>query len=141
MSITSPRGTGSFISQLRRCCAASHALTGFYSKAKPNHEPCAPYGCLFSFRYILDPKKKAHVKIQPPFIRPDLSERQITIKINDNGIHSTIIRSKVSPRYSLFRLASSIGPGLLQADTKSINQRCTSTVPRTHLLFPPILVV
>lgn len=51
---------------------------------------------LFSFRYILDPKKKPHVKIQPPFIRPDLSDRQITIKISDNGIHSTIIRSKVS---------------------------------------------
>lgn len=50
----------------------------------------------FSFRYILDPKKKPRVKIQPPFIRPDLSDRQITIKISDNGIHSTIIRSKVS---------------------------------------------
>lgn len=51
---------------------------------------------LFSFRYIVDPKKKPHVKIQPPFIRPDLSDRQITIKISDNGIHSTVIRSKVS---------------------------------------------
>uniref|UniRef100_H3DH77 Palmitoyltransferase n=1 Tax=Tetraodon nigroviridis TaxID=99883 RepID=H3DH77_TETNG len=45
-------------------------------------------------RYILDPKKKPQVKIQPPFIRPDLSDRQITIKISDNGIHSTIIGSK-----------------------------------------------
>lgn len=45
-------------------------------------------------RYMLDPKKKPHVKIQPPFIRPDFSERQITIKISDNGIHSTIISSK-----------------------------------------------
>ncbi|XP_042344574.1 palmitoyltransferase ZDHHC8B [Plectropomus leopardus] len=45
-------------------------------------------------RYMLDPKKKPHVKIQPPFIRPDLSDRQITIKISDNGIHSTIISSK-----------------------------------------------
>lgn len=49
-----------------------------------------------SFRYMPDPKKKPQVKVQPPFYRPDLSDRQITIKISDNGIHSTIIRSKVS---------------------------------------------
>ncbi|KAM9393020.1 palmitoyltransferase ZDHHC8B [Pholidichthys leucotaenia] len=45
-------------------------------------------------RYMLDPRKKTHIKIQPPFIQPDLSDRQITIKVSDNGIHSTIIRSK-----------------------------------------------
>lgn len=45
---------------------------------------------------MLDPRKKPHVKIQPPFIRPDLSDRQITIKVSDNGIHNTIISSKVS---------------------------------------------
>ncbi len=45
---------------------------------------------------MLDPRKKPHIKIQPPFIRPDLSDRQITIKVSDNGIHSTIISSKVS---------------------------------------------
>lgn len=45
-------------------------------------------------RYMLDPRKKPQVKIQPPFIRPDLSDRQITIKVSDNGIHGTIISSK-----------------------------------------------
>ncbi|XP_077416394.1 palmitoyltransferase ZDHHC8B isoform X2 [Vanacampus margaritifer] len=45
-------------------------------------------------RYAFDPRKKPHIKIQPPFIRPDLADKQITIKINDNGIHSTIISSK-----------------------------------------------
>lgn len=45
---------------------------------------------------MLDPRRKPHVKVQPPFIRPDLSERQITIKVTDNGIHSTIISSKVT---------------------------------------------
>uniref|UniRef100_A0A8D3BPX1 Palmitoyltransferase n=1 Tax=Scophthalmus maximus TaxID=52904 RepID=A0A8D3BPX1_SCOMX len=44
-------------------------------------------------RYTLDPRKKPHVKIQPPFIRPDLSDRQITIKVSDNGIQG-IISSK-----------------------------------------------
>uniref|UniRef100_A0A3Q2YY29 Palmitoyltransferase n=1 Tax=Hippocampus comes TaxID=109280 RepID=A0A3Q2YY29_HIPCM len=53
---------------------------------------CSPLGP----RYIFDPRKKPHIKIQPPFIRPDPSERQITIKVNDNGIHGTIISSKVS---------------------------------------------
>ena len=50
---------------------------------------------------MLDPRKKPHVKIQPPFIRPDLSDRQITIKVSDNGIHNTIISSKVSCQQSL----------------------------------------
>ncbi|CAJ1068414.1 probable palmitoyltransferase ZDHHC8 [Xyrichtys novacula] len=45
-------------------------------------------------RYTLDPRKKPPIKIQPPFIRPDLSDRQITIKVSDNGIHNTIISSK-----------------------------------------------
>ncbi|AWP06558.1 putative palmitoyltransferase ZDHHC8 [Scophthalmus maximus] len=44
-------------------------------------------------RYTLDPRKKPHVKIQPPFIRPDLSDRQITIKVSDNGMQG-IISSK-----------------------------------------------
>lgn len=57
--------------------------------------------CLFFCRYMLDPRKKPHVKIQPPFIRPDLSDRQITIKVSDNGIHNTIISSKVSFQQSL----------------------------------------
>ncbi|KAF0033631.1 hypothetical protein F2P81_013697 [Scophthalmus maximus] len=43
--------------------------------------------------YTLDPRKKPHVKIQPPFIRPDLSDRQITIKVSDNGMQG-IISSK-----------------------------------------------
>ncbi|XP_077572202.1 palmitoyltransferase ZDHHC8B-like isoform X1 [Stigmatopora nigra] len=56
---------------------------------------CSPLGP----RYILDQRKKPQIKIQPPFIRPDVSEKQITIKVNDNGVHSTIIssKSKMSP--------------------------------------------
>ncbi|XP_063051249.1 palmitoyltransferase ZDHHC8B isoform X2 [Engraulis encrasicolus] len=45
-------------------------------------------------RYMVEPKKKPPVPIQPPFLRPDLSERQLTIKISDNGIHSSILRTK-----------------------------------------------
>ncbi|XP_061674601.1 palmitoyltransferase ZDHHC8B isoform X1 [Syngnathoides biaculeatus] len=51
---------------------------------------CSPLGP----RYIVDPRKKPHIKIQPPFIRPELSDRQITIKVNDNGIQGTVISSK-----------------------------------------------
>ncbi|XP_062307257.1 palmitoyltransferase ZDHHC8B [Osmerus eperlanus] len=46
-------------------------------------------------RYTVDPRKKPPVSVQPPFLRPDLSDRLVTIKVSDNGIHgSTIIRSK-----------------------------------------------
>ncbi|MFT7808400.1 putative palmitoyltransferase ZDHHC8 [Arapaima gigas] len=47
-----------------------------------------------STRYIVDPSKKTPVTIQPPFLQPDLSDRQVTIKISDNGIHGNILRSK-----------------------------------------------
>lgn len=46
-------------------------------------------------RYIVEPKKKLAVSVKPPFLRPDLSERQITVKISDNGIQANLNRSKV----------------------------------------------
>ncbi|XP_041957976.1 palmitoyltransferase ZDHHC8B isoform X1 [Alosa sapidissima] len=45
-------------------------------------------------RYMVAPRKKPVVPIQPPFLRPDLSDRQLTIKVSDNGIHSSILRTK-----------------------------------------------
>ncbi|KAG7276144.1 hypothetical protein CRUP_011820 [Coryphaenoides rupestris] len=45
-------------------------------------------------RYMVDPRKRPPVKIQPPFLRPDLSDCQITIKVSDNGLHSTVVSSK-----------------------------------------------
>ncbi|KAJ8285997.1 hypothetical protein GJAV_G00033320 [Gymnothorax javanicus] len=50
-------------------------------------------------RYLLDPRKKPHVSVQPPFLRPDLSERRLSIKVSDNGIHGSIIRTKAD-KYS-----------------------------------------
>uniref|UniRef100_A0A3P8VRU1 Palmitoyltransferase n=1 Tax=Cynoglossus semilaevis TaxID=244447 RepID=A0A3P8VRU1_CYNSE len=44
--------------------------------------------------YVLDSTKRPHIKIQPPFIRPDLSDRQMTVKVSDNGLHGTIVSSK-----------------------------------------------
>ncbi|POI35133.1 hypothetical protein CIB84_001116 [Bambusicola thoracicus] len=44
--------------------------------------------------YIVEPKKKLAVSVKPPFLRPDLSERQITVKISDNGIQANLNRSK-----------------------------------------------
>lgn len=46
-------------------------------------------------RYVVEPKKKQAVSVKPPFLRPDLSERQITVKISDNGIQANLNRSKV----------------------------------------------
>ncbi|NP_001088159.1 zinc finger DHHC-type containing 8 S homeolog [Xenopus laevis] len=55
------------------------------------HVLCSP----LSPRYIVDPKKRPTVALKPPFIRPDvLSERQITVKISDNGIQANLHRSK-----------------------------------------------
>nr|XP_029493999.1 probable palmitoyltransferase ZDHHC8 isoform X1 [Oncorhynchus nerka] len=62
-------------------------------------------GCCGNIKYVLcaplvprytgvDPRKKPPVSIQPPFIRPDISDRRISIKVSDNGIHTSILRSK-----------------------------------------------
>uniref|UniRef100_A0A8C8JZA5 Palmitoyltransferase n=1 Tax=Oncorhynchus tshawytscha TaxID=74940 RepID=A0A8C8JZA5_ONCTS len=62
-------------------------------------------GCCGNIKYVLcaplapryngvDPRKKPPVSIQPPFIRPDLSDRQISIKVSNNGIHTSILQSK-----------------------------------------------
>lgn len=65
-------------------------------------------------RYVVEPKKKQAVSVKPPFLRPDLSERQITVKISDNGIQANLNRSKVrkSPSSAFEgRGLSSIKPG------------------------------
>ncbi|XP_042721541.1 palmitoyltransferase ZDHHC8 isoform X3 [Lagopus leucura] len=54
------------------------------------HVLCSP----LAPRYIVEPKKKLAVSVKPPFLRPDLSERQITVKISDNGIQANLNRSK-----------------------------------------------
>uniref|UniRef100_A0A674F140 Palmitoyltransferase n=1 Tax=Salmo trutta TaxID=8032 RepID=A0A674F140_SALTR len=62
-------------------------------------------GCCGNIKYVLcaplapryngvDPRKKPPVSIQPPFIRPDLSDRQISIKVSNNGIHTSVLQSK-----------------------------------------------
>lgn len=45
-------------------------------------------------RYIIEPKQNEAVSIQPPFLRPDLSDRQITVKVSGNGIHANMHRTK-----------------------------------------------
>lgn len=54
------------------------------------HVLCSP----LAPRYIIKPKKKQAVTVKPPFLRPDLSERHITVKISDNGIQANLHRSK-----------------------------------------------
>ncbi|XP_048369806.1 palmitoyltransferase ZDHHC8 [Sphaerodactylus townsendi] len=58
------------------------------------HVLCSP----LAPRYIVDPKKRQPVSVKPPFLRPDLTERQITVKISDNGIQANLnwSKSKVS---------------------------------------------
>lgn len=54
------------------------------------HVLCSP----LAPRYIVEPKKKQLVSVKPPFLRPELTERQITVKISDNGIQANLNRSK-----------------------------------------------
>uniref|UniRef100_A0A8C2I066 Palmitoyltransferase n=1 Tax=Cyprinus carpio TaxID=7962 RepID=A0A8C2I066_CYPCA len=54
------------------------------------HVLCSP----LAPRYISDPKKKLPITLKPPFLRPDLSNRHVSVKVSDNGIHSSILRSK-----------------------------------------------
>ncbi|XP_064209787.1 palmitoyltransferase ZDHHC8B [Anguilla rostrata] len=45
-------------------------------------------------RYMLDPRKRPHVPVQPPFLRPDPTDRRVSIKVSDNGIHGSVFRTK-----------------------------------------------
>ncbi|XP_057182108.1 palmitoyltransferase ZDHHC8B isoform X1 [Triplophysa rosa] len=54
------------------------------------HVLCSP----LAPRYISYPRKKTPVAVKPPFLRPDLSNRHVTVKVSDNGIHSNILRTK-----------------------------------------------
>ncbi|XP_060641683.2 palmitoyltransferase ZDHHC8 isoform X1 [Anolis sagrei] len=54
------------------------------------HVLCSP----LAPRYIVEPKKKQPVTVKPPFLRPDTAERQVTVKISDNGIQANLNRSK-----------------------------------------------
>uniref|UniRef100_A0A9J8B9U9 Palmitoyltransferase n=1 Tax=Cyprinus carpio carpio TaxID=630221 RepID=A0A9J8B9U9_CYPCA len=56
------------------------------------HVLCSP----LASRYVADPRKKIPITMKPPFIRPDLSNRHVSVKVSDNGIHSNILRSKTS---------------------------------------------
>ncbi|XP_030074696.1 palmitoyltransferase ZDHHC8 [Microcaecilia unicolor] len=54
------------------------------------HVLCSP----LTPRYVVEPKKKQAVSVKPPFLRPDVSEKQITVKISDNGIQANLQRTK-----------------------------------------------
>ncbi|XP_027278479.1 palmitoyltransferase ZDHHC5 isoform X2 [Cricetulus griseus] len=45
-------------------------------------------------RYLGRPRKEKTIVIRPPFIRPDVSDGQITVKIMDNGIQGELRRTK-----------------------------------------------
>ncbi|XP_026882416.2 probable palmitoyltransferase ZDHHC8 isoform X1 [Electrophorus electricus] len=54
------------------------------------HVLCSPQAP----RYTINPRKTPTVPVKPPFLQPVLSERNVTVKISDNGIHGNILRSK-----------------------------------------------
>lgn len=48
-----------------------------------------------TLRYLGRPKKEKTIVIRPPFLRPEVSDGQITVKIMDNGIQGELRRTKV----------------------------------------------
>lgn len=46
-------------------------------------------------RYLGRPKAEPTVLVKPPFLRPELSDGQIAVKIMDNGIQTELKRTKV----------------------------------------------
>ncbi|CAB1319972.1 unnamed protein product [Coregonus sp. 'balchen'] len=94
-------------------------------------------GCCGNIKYVLcaplvprytgvDPRKKPPVSIQPPFIRPDLSDRQISIKVSDNGIHTSILRSKSKINSSLTGKTHPSTPAMYKY------RPSFSTIPKVH---------
>jgi len=53
----------------------------------PSSRPCP--------RYLGRPKAEQTVLVRPPFLRPEVSDSQITVKIMDNGIQTELKRTKV----------------------------------------------
>ncbi|NXG01498.1 ZDHC5 Palmitoyltransferase, partial [Sakesphorus luctuosus] len=45
-------------------------------------------------RYLARPKAEQTVLVRPPFLRPEVSDGQITVKIMDNGIQTELKRTK-----------------------------------------------
>ncbi|KAF7687154.1 hypothetical protein HF521_014382 [Silurus meridionalis] len=54
------------------------------------HVLCSP----LAPRYMVDPRKTPNIQVTPPFLRPVLSERNVIVKVSDNGVHANILRMK-----------------------------------------------
>ncbi|MCI4392931.1 hypothetical protein PGIGA_G00151620 [Pangasianodon gigas] len=54
------------------------------------HVLCSP----LAPRYMADPRKKQNIQMNPPFLRPVLSDRNVVVKLSDNGVHANILRTK-----------------------------------------------
>lgn len=46
-------------------------------------------------RYLGRPRAEQTILVRPPFLRPELSDGQIAVKIMDNGIQAELKRTKV----------------------------------------------
>ncbi|XP_034155024.2 palmitoyltransferase ZDHHC8B isoform X1 [Pangasianodon hypophthalmus] len=54
------------------------------------HVLCSP----LAPRYMVDLRKKPNIQMNPPFLRPVLSDRNVVVKLSDNGVHANILRTK-----------------------------------------------
>ncbi|KAM6115244.1 LOW QUALITY PROTEIN: palmitoyltransferase ZDHHC5 [Pterocles gutturalis] len=66
-------------------------------------------------RYLGRPRAEQTVLVRPPFLRPELSDGQITVKIMDNGIQTELKRTKVRTVGSAPALGPARSPGCTPA--------------------------
>lgn len=62
---------------------------------RPSRPPLRPLTTSALARYLGRPRAEQTVLVRPPFLRPDVSDGQITVKIMDNGIQTELKRTKV----------------------------------------------
>ncbi|KAM4577322.1 palmitoyltransferase ZDHHC8B isoform 2-T2 [Odontesthes bonariensis] len=86
-------------------------------------------------RYTMDPRKKSHVKIQPPFIRPDLSDKQITIKSKNSldGLDNKETQPPLPPKADRYNQLKS---QLTSSEESSLSGKTHPSTPAMYKFRP-----
>ncbi|XP_047237223.1 palmitoyltransferase ZDHHC8B isoform X2 [Girardinichthys multiradiatus] len=86
-------------------------------------------------RYVLDPRKRPRIKIQPPFIRPDLSDQQITIKSKNSidGLDSKETQPPLPPKADRY---NQLKGQLTSSEESSVSGKTHPSTPAMYRFRP-----